>query len=62
MYTIEFNGCYIRQFRNRKLALGFYRKKLDEAVPGEDTVRLWYEGIVILSNDNEIYNCEETED
>lgn len=62
MYSIEINGSFVRQSPNRKAALQRYRSMLREINANVDIIRLWWNGMVIMSNDNEIYNCNETDE
>ena len=59
MYSVELNGCLIRQGTNRKSMLSFFRMKLGEISETTDALRLWWNGIVVAGNENVIYNSDE---
>ena len=59
MYSVELNGCFIRQGSNRKSMLSFFRRKLSEISGTADVLRLWWNDIVVVGNENVIYNSDE---
>lgn len=59
MYSVELNGCFIRQGSNRESMLSFFRRKLSEISETADVLRLWWNGIVVAGNENVIYNSDE---
>ncbi len=62
MYSVELNGCFIRQGSNRKSMLSFFNRKLSEIGETSDELVLVWNGMVILSNQNKIYNHEDEND